>query len=199
MIKQLKIYDGYVIDVSDSGQIYHNGKELKQTTDKRSGYINVCMRGNRRYVHRLVASAFIQPLELRDRTIQVHHINGDKKDNRLENLQIMTRNEHLHKHKQKYPIIKKCVVCGKEFTPHKTKRKRAKTCSKECAYQLITKSNREVNGKAIKQYDSDKNLIKTWDCGRDIERELNFYQSNVIKCCKGIIKTYKGYIWRYAD
>lgn len=28
----------------------------------------------------------------------VHHINGDKKDNRIENLQVMSRSEHLKEH-----------------------------------------------------------------------------------------------------
>lgn len=198
MQKPLKIYDDYVVSVSDTGQIFHNGKALKQSLDNRSGYVNVCIRGHRRYVHRLVASAFIQPLEVGDRTVQVHHINGDKTDNRLENLKLMSMAAHLHEHKQKYPTTKRCLICGNEFTPHKTKRKRAQTCSKECAYRLITKSNREVNGKAICQYDTKGNLVKIWECGRDIERELNFYQSNIIKCCQGIIKTYKGYVWEYA-
>jgi len=42
-------------------------------------------------VHRLVAAAFIRPLELKE---QVDHINGKHSDNDVENLRILTEKEH---------------------------------------------------------------------------------------------------------
>jgi len=67
----------------------------------------------------------------------VHHINHDKRDNRLENLQLMTHQEHSAHHNQTHPLIKTCEVCGTEYEPHPTKRKRAKTCSYTCARELM--------------------------------------------------------------
>jgi len=66
----------------------------------------------------------------------VHHINGDPLDNRLENLEVVEAGEHLRRHNQKYPDYKQCVECGKTFKVNPRKRKRHKTCSKECAQKI---------------------------------------------------------------
>ena len=62
----------------------------------------------------------------------VHHVNHDKRDNRLVNLALMTRAEHSAHHNNRYSRTKACVICGTVFTPHPTKRKRALTCSEGC-------------------------------------------------------------------
>jgi len=67
----------------------------------------------------------------------VHHINDDKYDNNLENLQIVDPVTHGRMHHLVYPITKSCVICGTIFTPHKTKRKRKQTCSEKCKLALI--------------------------------------------------------------
>lgn len=63
-----------------------------QKRDKRyrSGYV---------YMHRWIMQQKIKRRLRPDE--QVHHINGNRKDNRIENLQIMTRSEHTMYHKRK--------------------------------------------------------------------------------------------------
>lgn len=107
MVKNIEI-DGRTIGISDAGRIYGITKELKPHLYSKSGYYYVQIGGKNYLIHRLVASAFIKPLKRGDRSLQVHHINEDKSDNRVENLQILTMQEHQHLHKQIYPMIKKC-------------------------------------------------------------------------------------------
>ncbi|MBR6511150.1 MAG: HNH endonuclease [Phascolarctobacterium sp.] len=126
----------------------------------------------------------------------VHHINGNKKDNRIENLAVMTCKAHSILHNQKYALTKICVVCGKEFTPNPTKRNRAKVCSVQCKLKQDVK-NACDRKRPIKQYSLQGDFIKTWDSARDIQNELGYFESNINKCCKGKIQSYKGYKWGY--
>lgn len=197
MDAEIKLEDGLVLTLDENGNVYRNGVELKQS-QYNTGYLYVNVSGKNYLVHRLVASAFIEPLKKGDRSRQVHHKDGDKKNNKLSNLSVISMKEHQHIHKQIYPLTKVCIVCGEIYTPNKTKRKRQLTCSKECWRKRMRETS-VSRMKKIDQYSIDGELLKTWECARDAQRSLGFYESNINKCCNNKIKSYKGYIWKYHD
>ena len=76
---------------------------------------------------------------------QVHHKNHNRLDNRPENLEVVTSAEHGLRHTV-HPTVKACVICGSEFTPHKTKRARKQTCGPQCKSKLLSLRNAERRG-----------------------------------------------------
>lgn len=96
--------------VSNLGNIKNitTGKILKTFLNK-YGYLQVTLCKNNKTklfrVHRLVASSFI---DNPSNKTQVNHINGDKKDNRVDNLEWCTGSENIrHSYKNRLQIAKK--------------------------------------------------------------------------------------------
>ena len=77
------------------GQAAHN---YIGRTKHSAGYIRVPGSNERKLEHRVLVEQFIGRSLTRHEVI--HHVNGDKTDNRLENLRIMSHSEHLKLHQQ---------------------------------------------------------------------------------------------------
>lgn len=86
-------------DISSDGYIVnkHTNRIIKSSPD-RCGYSTVHLyRDGKWYtkrVHRLVAETFSECPN--DESWQVNHINGDKRDNRLDNLEYVTPSENMY-------------------------------------------------------------------------------------------------------
>ncbi len=61
---------------------------------------------------------------LLDRDEVVHHINGNGRDNRIENLVLMKRSEHIRRHNLKNGrafVYIRCPSCGTEFVKERSR------------------------------------------------------------------------------
>jgi hypothetical protein len=94
-------------------------------------------RGRYCYEHHLVFWWATGHILLEDENI--HHVNGDKRDNRIENLALKTVFEHKILHAKKSPMLTlTCDLCGCTFEiPCRVYRGRAKVqatfcCSRSC-------------------------------------------------------------------
>jgi hypothetical protein len=85
----------------------------------------------------------------------VHHKNHNKRDNRLENLQLMTHAEHSRHHNDRHPRERSCDACGGTYEPPAKHRGRSRVCSQECRRVLLS-GQRAGSGNGIAKLTEDQ-------------------------------------------
>lgn len=118
-------------------------------------------------LHRLLLQSFMPNPQNKP---AVNHINWIKNDNRLENLEWCTYKENS-------------IHCFNILW------------FKWSQYWKFWKDN--PSSKKVNQYDLQWNFIKTWDCIKDIEKELEIRNECISRCCKWKYKTSWWYKWEY--
>ena len=165
---------GTVIGLSRSKDNRYNNKQwiLKQYQNK-NGYMYVTLQKNKKRktikVHRLVAENF---LENPDNLPQINHIDGNKKNNNVNNLEFCTA-KHNMQEAYRLGLIKGGLKdkFGKDYP-------------------------KKIN--IIGMYKDGILLEKFYGTG-EIKRKYNYVPVAILDCCKGKYKKMYGYEWRFIN
>jgi len=100
--KQIEGNETYL--VSNLGKVKSPSGKILNGADEGRGYIRVCINYKLRRLHQLVAKAFIENPENKK---EINHIDGNKKNNCINNLEWVTRKENMaHAFKTKLCVNK---------------------------------------------------------------------------------------------
>ena len=164
--KDIKDYEG-IYQVSNFGRIKNKTKILSPQISN-CGYLRIILKNKHYSVHRLVAETFIPNFKNKP---QVNHIDGNKTNNSVTNLEWVTDSENqIHNYK------------NLQFKPS----------------MLNKKGKNHVASKNIYQFDKNNNFIKEWTSIVEASKTLNICACNITQCAKGDRKTAGGFIWKYT-
>ena len=155
----------------DPIQAIKKGKIL--TPRKNSdGYDKVSLTKNKvakeYFIHRLVAICF---LDNPNNYEEVNHIDGNKTNNNVSNLEWCTHLQNMQ-HCYENNLRKKSTThCGLKY-------------------------GNNPNAKKVYQYDLNMNFIASWSSFSEAANFVGVDSSNISRCCSGETKTCKGFIWK---
>lgn len=107
----------------------------------------------------------------------VHHKDGNKLNNAIENLEIMSRSEHARLH-----------TAGRHLA-QETKEKIGEA-NKNRDYSSFSK--------LVGKFSKDGILLETFASTKEAQRQ-GYCSGHIARCCNGIRKTHKGFIWKYIS
>lgn len=173
--KDIQGYEG-LYQVSNLGRVKslnynRSGKEriLKYGTNTQ-GYLNVCLCVNKQRKMFAVHRLVAETFIANINNLpQVNHIDENKHNNCVSNLEWCTS-----KYNNNYG-----------------------TCAQRALLTRIIR-NSKTAPKKIDQYSLDGKFIKTWNSGTELVK-CGFHNGNICSCCNGLLKTSKGYIWKYHE
>lgn len=111
----------------------------------------------------------------------VHHKDGDKSNNELSNLQLMTRSEHSRMHNLENKSYEHMLK--EEFNKNKSERF----------------LNHKSISKRVGRYSREGELLQEYLSTKDAERKDGYNNAHISSCCNGKRKTHGGFIWRYLE
>ena len=167
-----KDIEGYedLYQVSNLGNVksYYWNKQGKILTPRihSAGYERVTLSKKDYFIHRLVAKAFIDnPNNKRE----VNHINGNKADNRLENLEWTTPSEN-------------------QFHAYRTGLKRS----------IERRGKNSPLSMPVIQLTLDNIVVANYSGIKEAARQIGGNSGGISKCCRGIANIAFGFKWQYS-
>ena len=178
------------------------------------------------YAHRLVGTAYIPNFD--NNKTQINHINGDKLKNNIDNLEWCTpkeNQEHAIKNSLRvFPEVY-CFNKNKELVAKYASVREASIAagiSISIIQQELNKKIKALSGgfywsrepklgqvieyknlgkaKKVYQYTLDGKFVNSYESTGIAARSIGVKNGNHIsECCREKIKSYKGFIWRYAE
>lgn len=212
-------------EVSNKGNVrsinyMRTGETVMLKQALRKGYCHVTlMRNGERHdksVHWLVATAFIPNPEKKP---FIDHINCKRDDNRVENLRWCTAKENQNNPITVEAIRKSKTGCknpqfGRKLTEEQKRFLSeinsgeksfwyGKTMSLDIRKRISDWHNSEISMRKycrpVIQYDEDGNICGEWISVIHAARVLGVSYKSIRRCCLGGRRTYKGFIWKYAE
>lgn len=188
-IKDIEGFENY--QITDDGRVWSKKRKIFLSQVLTNGYKQIILYKdgvyNNKKIHRLVAETFIPNP---DNKPEVDHINGDRADNRVENLRWCTHKENCNNlttiKRYKSVIRKKTNGMQGKHHSEETKKKMSE----------IHKGKISCRRKIVYQYTLDGELVKIWPSVTEVGRN-GFSEVCVSMCCRDEQKKHKGYLWSY--
>jgi len=130
-----------------------------------------------KYIHQVVWEHFNGEIP---KGYVIHHIDGDKSNNEISNLQIMTQHEHMELHRENIVSEKNiCDYCGKEFVSKPNFKGVCRFCSEECGIKFQHEKNHEIRicSECGNEFDVYK-YSKTKYCSRECVEKARARKNN---------------------
>lgn len=142
------------------------------------GYNKIIVNGERLDEHRYIMEQQIGRRLRKDEV--VHHIDGNKKNNELSNLQLMTRKEHSSLHWNRSSL-------SEELNRQRSKKLKSRY-----------KREYQKSAIAVQQFSKNGEMTREYKSIMDVE-QFGYDNRHVSACCNGKRKTHRGFIWKRKE